>query len=567
MADKLAEYQRAGTPLPTHHRYWPLYGAGFENLGREGQPARTLLPRFGPDELLVRHDAVGICYSDIKVIKAGEAHPRIYRDMRTDPVVLGHEVGLTIVGVGENLLAQFQVGARFVVQADIYVDGVSRAYGYDLPGGFSQYNVIGAWVLNGDHGCYLIPVSPSMGYAESALTEPWACVEAAYNPQYRTQWKDGGLVWIVGEGQGVQLGEAARWRPHHVLLNVGDAEFAAGIEAWGSKVAVEVHRGSPDPTWNEEAAFDDIIVLGANSDLVERAIPRLANGGVLNLVGAERLQRPVRVDVGRLHYDHLTLVGTQGADLSNAYTPLRSQLKSGGLLWVLGAAGPMGHMHIQRALEISDGPRKIVAVNLRRPRIREVERKFSDLAKERGSELVCRSAEAFSPEQWDTWLRRQTEGKGFDDIVVLAPSVSAIEAAVAHLSLGGVLNLFAGLPRGTQAALDLNLIGQRGVRLFGTSGSSIDDLRHMRDLTESHTLSPNRSVAAVAGLEGVAAGLHAIAEGRFPGKVLIFPNIMPLPLTPLEALEDVLPSVFERLKDGREWTIEAEREFLRQMLP
>ncbi len=30
-------------------------------------------------------------------------------------------------------------------------------------------------VLNGDHGNYLIPVKPDTGYAEAALTEPWAC--------------------------------------------------------------------------------------------------------------------------------------------------------------------------------------------------------------------------------------------------------------------------------------------------------------------------------------------------------------------------------------------------------
>ena len=49
------------------------------------------LPSYGPDELLVRHDATGICFSDIKVIRAGQNHPRIYRDMSKEPVVLGHE--------------------------------------------------------------------------------------------------------------------------------------------------------------------------------------------------------------------------------------------------------------------------------------------------------------------------------------------------------------------------------------------------------------------------------------------------------------------------------------------
>jgi len=137
---------------------------------------------------------------------------------------------------------------------------------------------------------------------------------------------------------------------------------------------------------------------------------------------------------------------------------------------------------------------------------------------------------------------------------------------VAHLAAGGVMNVFAGLPRGTLAALDLNAIVHRGSRFTGSSGSSIEDLRHMRDLMESHTLSPNRSVVAIAGLEGAAEGLRALAEGRFSGKVVVFPNIEALPLTPLSDLKDVLPSVHARLKDGREWTVEAEAELLQVML-
>src|SRR5512135_1993556 len=198
MSDKLADYRQAGTPPPGRNRLWPLYGAGFENLGREGQPIEVSLPAYGPDELLVRHDACGLCFSDIKVINLGDKHPRIFRDIRQDPVVLGHEVTLTVVGVGQNLRSQYRVGDRFIIQADIYVQGVNLAYGYMIQGGLSQYAVIGQRILNGDDGNYLIPVQPSTGYAESALTEPWACVIAAYQLKYRTALKPDGTAWIIG---------------------------------------------------------------------------------------------------------------------------------------------------------------------------------------------------------------------------------------------------------------------------------------------------------------------------------------------------------------------------------
>jgi hypothetical protein len=113
----------------------------------------------------------------------------------------------------------------------------------------------------------------------------------------------------------------------------------------------------------------------------------------------------------------------------------------------------------------------------------------------------------------------------------------------------------------------MNDIVRRGVRFTGTSGSSIEDLAHMRDLIESKTLATNKSVSAVAGLEGVDEGLRAVADGRFPGKVVIFPNLSkPLPLTPLPELKQRLPSVYAKLGEGESWTVEAEAELLRLLL-
>ena len=195
----LAEYRRADEPLPERQSLWPLYGVGFESLGREGRPVEAPMPAFGPDELLVRHDACGICYSDVKVIRAGGEHPRLYgRDLSKEPVVLGHEVTLTVVGVGEELRDQYAVGQRYAVQAEIYYRGRNLSYGYMIQGGMSQYNVLGTEVLRGDHGSYLIPVQPTTGYAEAALTEPWACVEAAYNIHYRQGLRHRGIAWFLG---------------------------------------------------------------------------------------------------------------------------------------------------------------------------------------------------------------------------------------------------------------------------------------------------------------------------------------------------------------------------------
>ena len=562
MSDKLTGYAHADAPLPQQNKLWPLYGAGFENLGRDGKLIETDFPTYGSDELLVRHDAIGICFSDIKVIRAGENHPRIYRNMAEDPVVLGHEVSLTIVGVGEDLQDDYAVGDRFIVQADIYLDGVSYAYGYEIQGGFSQYNVVDQRVLDGDHGNYLIRVKPTTGYAEAALNEPWACVEASYTVVYRTTWQEGGTLWLVGDGAGLELGTAAQWRPGQIVLDVADSAFAAQVRDWAQSAGVNVVDD------DGEMRFDDIVILGNDPELIERAFPRLANDGSFNVVSREPVARRVQLDVGRLHYDNLLLVGTSDPDISTAYGPVRTQLKPGGALWVLGAAGPMGHMHLQRALEIGEGPATVVATNLKPAKMESTERKFAGSAGEHQVNLVCLSRGSFaSDDEMDAELRSVAGGRGYDDIAVMAPSTSAIESVMDHLADNGVLNVFAGLPRGTQASFDLNPVVRRGVRITGTSGSSIDDLRHMLELTESNTLSTNGAVAAIAGLEGVDEGLQAVANGRFPGKVVIYPHIRSLPLITLAELEEKFPSVFARLKDGQIWTTEAEQELLELMLP
>lgn len=560
--DVLEHYRQAETPVPDRYRLWPLYGAGFENLGLDGGMIEVELPKPGPRELAVRHDAVGICFSDIKVIKAGQNHPRIYRNMRENPVVLGHEVALTVVDVGEELRDEYHVGDRFIVQADIYIKGKSVAYGYEIQGGFSQYAVVDDRVLAADGGNYLIPVQPETGYAEAALNEPWACVIASYTVNYRSAWKPGGTVWIVGDGK-ARLGEAVQWEaPARIVLAGGDEAFAAGVRAaFGGKAEiVQADDGT--------AQYDDIVVLSNDPELIERAFPRLAHSGTFAVVTDQPVERWVQLDIGRIHYDRLQLLGTDTGDLAAAYAPIRTQLEPGGRAWMLGAGGPMGQMHVQRAIELEGGPRQIVATNIHVSRLDALADKYADEAHRRGVEFLCYSRESFaSQEEMDDVLRAAHAGEGFDDIVVLAPSTSAVESALTHASEGTVVNIFAGLPRGTMCGFDLNLVTQKNVRFTGMSGSSIDDLRTMLNLVESSQLETNRSVVAVASLDGLPDGLKGVAEGRFPGKVVIYPQIRNLPLTPLEELGEVLPSVAAKLGPDGSWTNEAEEEMLRTLLP
>ena len=115
--------------LPEKILAWQMFGAGFENFGKEEKPSVLPLPQIADDELLVKIDAIGLCFSDVKLIRAGEEHPRVIsKDLKTDPVIPGHEAVMTVAKVGEKLKDQFKVGQRFIIQADVYVNGIGFAY-------------------------------------------------------------------------------------------------------------------------------------------------------------------------------------------------------------------------------------------------------------------------------------------------------------------------------------------------------------------------------------------------------------------------------------------------------
>jgi threonine dehydrogenase-like Zn-dependent dehydrogenase len=561
MPDKLEEYRKVSPPLPEQNRLWPLYGAGIENLGDAGRPIAIPVPEVGPDELLVRHDACGLCFSDIKVIRLGPDHPRIYRDMQADPVVLGHEVSMTVVDVGENLRPAYQVGDRFIIQADIFVGGIGYAYGYEIQGGLSQYGLIDQRILNGDHGNYLIPVRPETGYAEAALTEPWACVIAAYQLHYRTGLKPGGTAWIIGTRKAhksytLSAGFDENAHPAHLLLTDVPNEFAAWLKQQAAALGVEVLE-APDLTNPPATPVDDIVLLGADADVIETVSPYLADFGVFALVAEEPLPRKVAVDVGCIHYNRWVYVGAPGPDIAAAYShvPVRSALKPGGRAWFVGAGGPMGRMHVQRAMQSHD---------VSHLRLDDLRTSFAAEAQSKGIEWVCLNP--LNKEGYEATMARFRD-EGFDDIIVLAPVPSVIADAATYLAPKGVMNVFAGVARGTMVHLDLSDAYRKDARVIGHSASTIDDLRLMLSQAESGKLSPNRSVAAVGSLSAARDGLKAVQDTVFPGKIVIYPHIKEMPLTALSDLEDVLPTVYARLRNDREWTVEAEREFLRLMLP
>jgi L-sorbose 1-phosphate reductase len=99
----------------------------------------------------------------------------------------------------------------------------------------------------------------------------------------------------------------------------------------------------------------------------------------------------------------------------------------------------------------------------------------------------------------------------------------------------------------------------------GTSGLTIDDQSSVMERRISGTLSPGRSVAAIGGMETAAEAIQSVMDSKYPGKVVIFPQIHNLPLTSLKELEERLPEVAAKLGPDQMWTNEAEEALIETM--
>ncbi len=547
-----------------------MYGAGLENIGVDGNPEVVPMPEDpADDQLLVRVDCVGMCFSDVKLIRQGGSHAKLYnRDLSKEPTRLGHEATLTILAVGDALKDDYTVGERYAVQPDIYQQGRSTAYGYTIPGGLIQYHLVGPEVLSADDGAYVLPIKESLGYAEAALTEPWACVEASYTQRRRLSPLAGGTMWIVG-----QPGDETDYTfadgviaPSKIIATDISEKLLKALQASTDAQIVECNAVSPDSyaklseRFADGQGFDDIIMLAPTSaDAVTEAGKLIAFRGTLNIVGTEPLDGNPMIDVGRLHYHYTAFVGTNGTEITASYGEARNrcELQAGGTAVFIGAGGPMGQMHVQRAIELPNGPQKIIATEISDLRLETLAERFGPLAEAHGKELVTfnpQSAEQSTVE----FVKSQTGGEGADDVVVSVPVPALMAEGGEMMNANGMLVLFAGVKNGSMAPLKVSDIYLHNAQFTGTSGSKLSDQQIVIDKTLAGELSPNRSVAAVGGMRAAHEGIEAMMTARYAGKVIIFPQIEDLALQSVEELAAAYPDIGALLGPNDLWTKAAE---------
>ena len=510
------------------------------------------VPRPGPHEILVRVEAVGLCFSDLKLLKQFDAHTRkgpVVSGLPAEvlgaiqsyvpgprPTVPGHEVVCRIVAVGASV-KQHKVGERCLVQTDyrdLRTAGSAAAFGYNFEGGLQEYVILDERVAIDARGQrFLIPVGPEQSASAVALVEPWACVEDSYVTPERRHVKAGGRLLVVVEPGAPATGVEPRYAPH------------------GPPAQVETIGPAALPAVRDEA-YDDVIYFGADPAILSVLDRKLAAGGIVNVVlGGRRIGAPVSVGVGRVHYARTRWIGTTGHDARESYShiPATGEIRPYDRIVVFGGGGPMGQMHVLRNLCARVPGVSVVATDFDDARLDALARKAAPLAEAHGVPLRLVNT-----------AKTQLEGR-FSYFALMAPVPALIAQAIAAARPRTLINIFAGIPAGTRFDLDLDAyLANRGY-MFGTSGSTIQDMKIVLDKVESGKLDTNRSLDAVSGMAGAAAGIRAIENRTLSGKIVVYPRLHELGLVPLSDLPARFPTVAAKLRDGQ-WTKEAEAELL-----
>lgn len=526
----------------------------------------------GPFQVLCQVESVGLCFSDLKLLKQFSEHPRksvvtqglapeVLKEIPSyvpgeTPAVPGHEAVVRIVAVGAQV-QRHKVGERCLVQADyrgILTAGSNAAFGYNFEGALQEYVILDERVIvdavNGDR--FLIPVPETHSASALALIEPWACVENSYVTPERQTVKHGGRLVVVVDGDHRMAGVVESLPPKGLPAEITAVCADSCDKTLSSLLKMPVKRVRSVAELPNES-FDDIIYFGRDRNIIELLSDKLATCGLINIVTAGgKIGAPVSVGVGRVHYGMTRWIGTTAASAAESYKviPATGEIRKHDTICVTGAGGPMGQMHVIRDLCARLPGIVMTAVDFDDVRLASLMDKARPMAKANQATITT-----LNP-------KNETLKGPFSYQVVMAPVGALVADAINNSAPGCLINIFAGIPANVKHELDLDLYIKNRCYMFGTSGSTIRDMKIVLEKVVAGTLDTNSSVDAVCGMAGALEGLAAVENRTLAGKIVVYPALHDLGLVPLSALKKGLPAVAAKLDRGN-WSKAAEQELLK----
>jgi 2-desacetyl-2-hydroxyethyl bacteriochlorophyllide A dehydrogenase len=267
-------------------------------------------------EVVVRVDAVGICHTDLEILRGN--YPAIF------PVVPGHEFAGEVVAMGSGVADSWmhrQVAVDPLVTCGSCAWCLAgrrnlcasmRAYGSELDGGLAEYVAVREQNLEDASA-----LSPEV----AALAEPLACAE---NGALRAGIRAADEVLVVGAGPiGLLIMTAFGARGATVTVAEPQAErrntarsFGSAAEHQSADAALAARGGEP---------FDVVVDVTGRPDVVQDAYPAVRKGGRFLLFGVCPPKSEFVLDPYDVYKREITVLGSFSLNgtLPNAVATLR----------------------------------------------------------------------------------------------------------------------------------------------------------------------------------------------------------------------------------------------------
>jgi len=412
----------------------------------------------GPYQVLAKVEAVGLCFSDLKLLKQFASHGRkgpvvsgIDKTVLAEipsyvpndaPTVPGHETVVRIEAVGAKV-KQARVGRRYLVQTDyrwLPTAASNAAFGYNFEGALQQYVLMDERVIAAPDGrSMLIEADDRLSASAVALVEPWACVEDAYAVKERTTLKAGGAMLIVAE-------EAISEKNILNLFRAYGTPGSMTLVSTANPLTMPVTRADSIASL-PDATFNDILYFGANPQTLTALFAKLATGGLIAVMQCgKKFGQAVETAVGRFHYGNIRMIGTPGDNPIDAMRriPASGEIRPNDKINIIGAGGPMGVMHVVRNLCQGVPGVTVYGGDLDNNRLASLSGIAGPLAKKNGVGYV-----PYNPTE-----KALTEK--FDYFAVMAPVPKLVAMTIGDAAPGAIINIFAGIPATVGGPVDVD---------------------------------------------------------------------------------------------------------------
>jgi 2-desacetyl-2-hydroxyethyl bacteriochlorophyllide A dehydrogenase len=255
-------------------------------------------PVCGPDDLIIKPQAIGICGTDLEIM-----HNKMDPEYIRYPATIGHEWTGKVIEIGSNVKG-FDLGQRVVVEGlipcqnchECAIGATNRCLTYDeigftRPGAGSEKVLIPARMAH--------KISEGVSIESAQLAEPTCVVTNAYT---KANLAPGRKILIIGDGTiGLIAATLAKtFNPkfvHMLGLKEGQSDMAkrAGVDKFMTN-------------WGEEK-YDFIFEAAGSIERLEESMDHMERGGTLLVLGYPGAGVKARFEVGKIINGDFNIIG------------------------------------------------------------------------------------------------------------------------------------------------------------------------------------------------------------------------------------------------------------------